>query len=360
MDYDPKRIHAPMKKHSTGILLINTGSSSAPETAETRVYLRQFLSDHRILDIPAWKRWIILNCFILPFRPKQTAEAYRAIWTDRGSPLIYISEDFAGELSKRFPEVRFEIGMAYGVPSIEEGLDKLMAQNLDRIIIVPMFPQYASATSGAVMERSFKHAAKQWNVPFLSVLPPYYDDEGYLDAWKAVAAERLEAFQPDHVLLSYHGLPERQILKGDKSGAHCLKHDDCCAVENDVNKNCYRRHCMVSSRALVERLGLKEGAYSITFQSRLGRDPWLSPATDQTIVDLAESGVKRLAVLSPAFTVDCLETLEEIGMEAKESFLEHGGEAFELIPSLNTHPKWVDAMVALIGNLINTDRTDDV
>lgn len=348
MEHDPKRIPTPMKTLSTGILLINTGSSSAPETAETRVYLRQFLSDHRILDIAAWKRWIIVNCFILPFRPKQTAEAYRAIWTDRGSPLISISEDFAAALGALLPESRIEIGMAYGVPSIEEGLDKLMAQNLDRIIIVPMFPQYASATTGAVMERSFKHAAKQWNVPFLSVLPPYYDDEGYLDAWKAVAAERLEAFQPDHVLLSYHGLPERQILKGDVSGTHCLKHQNCCAEENSVNKNCYRRHCMVSSRHIIERLGLNEGDYSITFQSRLGRDPWLAPATDQTVEKLAKAGVKRLAVLSPAFTADCLETLEEIGMQAKESFLEHGGEAFELIPSLNTHPKWVEAMAALI------------
>ena len=340
-----------MKTLTTGILLINTGSSAAPEAAETREYLRQFLSDARIIDIAAWKRWIIVNCFILPFRPKQTAEAYKAIWTDRGSPLISISEDFAQALAEQLPDMPIEIGMAYGVPAIETGMDKLMARNVDRILIVPMFPQYASATTGAVMERSFKYAAKQWNVPFLSVLPPYYDDEGYLDAWKAVAADRLAAFNPDHVLLSYHGLPERQIYKGDASGVHCLKVNDCCSVENPANKNCYRRHCMVSSRAIIERLGLEEGKYSITFQSRLGRDPWLSPATDQTIVKLAESGVKRLAVLSPAFTADCLETLEEIGMQAKESFIEHGGEAFELIPSLNTHPEWVAAMAALIKTL---------
>jgi len=340
-----------MKKFSTGILLVNTGSSSAPETAETREYLRQFLSDPRIIDLPAWRRWIIVNCFILPFRPKQTAEAYRAVWTDRGSPLISISEDFAAALAQQLPDMTIEIGMAYGVPSIETGIDNLMEEGVDRIIVVPMFPQYASATTGAVMERSFTYAAKQWNVPFLSVLPPYYDDEGYIAAWEAVAAEKLAAFGPDHVLLSYHGLPERQIKKGDATGSHCLVANDCCSVENGANKNCYRRQCSYTARKIMERLGLTDENCTLTFQSRLGREPWLAPATDQTVVALAESGVKRLAVLSPAFTADCLETLEEIGMQAKESFLEHGGEAFELIPSLNTHPTWVAAMADLLKSI---------
>lgn len=337
-----------MKSFSTGILLVNTGSSSAPETAETREYLRQFLSDPRIIDIAAWKRWLLVNLIILPFRPAKTAEAYKAVWTDRGSPLLSISEDFAKALGEVLPEMRIEIGMAYGVPSIETGMDKLIATGVDRIVVVPMFPQYASATTGGVVERCSKHAAGMWNTPFLSFLPPYFDDEGYLEAWEAVAAERLAAFQPDHVLLSYHGLPERHIFKGDPSGSHCLKVKDCCAVETPANKNCYRRQCMATSRAIIQRLGLEEGKYSLTFQSRLGRDPWLSPATDQTVVALAKSGVKRLAVLSPAFTADCLETLEEIGMQAKESFEEHGGEAFELIPSLNTHPRWVAALADLI------------
>ncbi len=340
-----------MSKHTTGILLINTGSSSAPRVPETRAYLKQFLSDPRIIDIAAWKRWIIVNCFILPFRPKQTAEAYEAIWTDRGSPLISISEDFAQALAKELPDMPIEIGMAYGDPSIEAGMDKLMARGVDRIIIAPMFPQYASATTGAVFERSFTYAAKQWNVPCLTALPPYYDNEDYLDAWKSVAEEKLAAFQPDHVLLSYHGLPERQIKKGDPSGNHCLMKKDCCETVNDANKNCYRRHCLYTSREIVKRLGLEEGTYSVTFQSRLGRDPWLTPATDQTVEELAQQGVKRLAILSPAFTADCLETLEEIGMQAKDSFIEHGGEAFELIPSLNTHPQWVKAFAGIIKAL---------
>ena len=340
-----------MKKHTIGVLLINTGSSSAPKVPETRAYLKQFLSDARIIDTAAWKRWIIVNCFVLPFRPKYTAEAYEAIWTDRGSPLITISEDFAEALSKELPEMEIEIGMAYGDPSIEAGMEKLIAKGVDRIIIAPMFPQYASATTGAVFERSFTHAAKKWNVPCLTALPPYYDDEGYLDAWQAVAEEKLAVFKPDHVLLSYHGLPERQIKKGDASGCHCLVKQDCCETENDVNKNCYRRHCIFTSKAIISRLKLEEGHYSVTFQSRLGRDPWLSPATDQTVEALAKNGVKRLAILSPAFTADCLETLEEIGMQAKESFIEHGGEAFELIPSLNTHPQWVAAFADIIKSV---------
>ncbi|MCF6284780.1 MAG: ferrochelatase [Candidatus Hydrogenedentes bacterium] len=340
-----------MRKATTGVLLINTGSSSAPRTVETRAYLKQFLSDHRVIDIAAWKRWILVNCFILPFRPKYTAEAYKLIWTERGSPLLAISEDFAEALAKELLDMHIEIGMAYGDPSIEAGMDRLIEKGADRIIIAPMFPQYASATTGAVFERSFTHAAKKLNVPNIAALPPFYDDEGYLDAWQAVAEEKLAVFKPDHVLLSYHGLPERHIKNCDPSGSHCLVKDDCCDVLNDANKNCYRRHCTVTAQGLIPRLGLKEGNYSLTFQSRLGRDPWLTPATDQRIVALAKEGVKRLAVLSPAFTADCLETLEEIGMQAKESFIENGGEAFELIPSLNTHPQWVSAFAGIIKSV---------
>jgi len=333
----------------TGVVLINTGSSSAPKTKETRAYLRQFLSDPRIIDLPAWKRWIIVNCFILPFRPKQTAHAYEAIWTDRGSPLISISEDFRDKLRERFPENPIEIGMAYGEPSIPSALDKLTAARVDRIVIVPMFPQYASATTGSVLSGCYEYAAKQWNVPHYSVLPPYYLEPSYIDAWEAVAKPVLEDYQPDHVLLSYHGLPVRQIYKGDATGAYCMKVDNCCGKAVPENQWCYRHHCIQSSYALIERLGLKEGAYSITFQSRLGRDPWLEPATDATIEKLAQQGVKRLAILSPAFTADCLETLEELGMAGKESFLEHGGEDLMLVPSLNTHPAWVDAMAGLLA-----------
>lgn len=334
-----------------GVILLNTGSAASPHVPDVRVYLKQFLSDPRIIDLPAWKRWIIVNCFVLPFRPKQTGEAYEAIWTERGSPLLAFSEDFRDALQAKMPEAVVKIGMAYGAPKIGDSLDELMAAGVERIVVVPMFPQYASATTGSVVECVYKHCAKQWNVPALSVLPPYFDDGAYLDAWKEVAGPALAAFKPDHVLLSYHGLPERQLKKCDPSGSHCLVKEHCCDVAVHANRMCYRRHCMETSKALVARLGLAEGAYSITFQSRLGRDPWLKPATDETIEALAKSGVKRLAIVSPAFVADCLETLEELGMQGKESFLEHGGEDFLLVPSLNAHPAWVDALHGLIGKI---------
>lgn len=337
--------------NKVGILLVNTGSSSAPTTAATRTYLRQFLSDPRIIDIAAWKRWLLLNLIILPLRPKKTAHAYQQIWTDRGSPLIAFSEDFRDALAPRLDGAHVAIGMAYGKPSVPSAIDDLLAKGIDRLVVVPMFPQYASATTGSVLECVYKHCSEKWNVPSITVLPPYYNDPGYLEAWRAVAAPDLEAFKPDFVLLSYHGLPERQILKGDESGCHCLKSPDCCDRLVPANKDCYRRHCVETGKALVKLLGLSDDQYKITFQSRLGRDPWLSPATDDTIEELAKQGVKRLAVLSPAFTADCLETLEEIGMGGKESFEEHGGEEFLLVPSLNAHPRWVEAMEHLLREL---------
>ncbi len=332
----------------TGVLLVNTGSPAAPGVAETRAYLRRFLSDPRIIDTAAWKRWLIVHCFILPFRPKRTAAAYRAIWTERGSPLIAFSEDLRKALAARLPDLPIALGMAYGEPGVEDALDGLIDQNVDRIVVVPMFPQYASATTGSVSEAVYRSAARRWNVPALSIMPPFHRDAGFLDAWQAVAGPALETFRPDHVLLSFHGLPERHIYKGDPTGAHCLRREDCCDVSVSANHRCYRHHCMETARALAERLKLEAKRYTITFQSRLGREPWLGPATDRTLVKLAQSGVKRLAVLSPSFVTDCLETLEEIGITGRATFLEHGGRDFLLVPSLNAHSRWVDALARLI------------
>lgn len=335
----------------TGVLLVNTGSSSAPTVPATRAYLKQFLSDPRIIDIPGWKRWLLVNGIILRFRPAKTAEAYREIWTDRGSPLIAISEDFRDALAAKSPDLEFQLGMAYGEPSIPSGIEALMAKYVDRIIVAPLFPQYASATTGSVLECVYKYAAEKWNVPVLSVLPPFYSDEGYLSAWEAVSRPVLDAFNPDHVLLSFHGLPVRQIYKGDPSQKHCLLSEDCCEVDTPANRFCYRKHCLTTARELARRLGLNPENHTVAFQSRLGRDEWLSPATSDTVVDLAHRGVKRLAILSPAFVADCLETIEELGMQARDSFLAGGGKDFTLVPSLNTHSSWVKAFTTLIARL---------
>ncbi len=342
------KIQDHMTEQPYGVLLLNTGSSSAPEVRETRAYLKQFLSDPRIIDIPAWKRWILVNLIILPLRPKRTAAAYKAIWTERGSPLIAISEDCRDALSKELINVPVALGMAYGTPSIEDGIDALINLGVNHLIIVPLFPQFASATTGAVLNRVYEYCGTKWNVPTLSVVPPFYNDPDYLDSWASVARPYLIDFNPDKVLFSFHGLPERQILKADKSGKHCLLQKNCCDMPVRDNQLCYRRHCMVTAHALVDKLGMSAEQYTVSFQSRLGRDAWLEPSTEDTIVKLANDGIKRLAIISPAFVADCLETLEELGMAAKEKFLEAGGEDFVLIPSLNTHPGWIETLSKLV------------
>lgn len=331
-----------------GVLLLNVGSPDKPNVPEVRAYLRQFLSDPRVFDIAAWKRAIILNCFILPFRPKRSAHAYQSIWTDRGSPLIAITQDVVAGLRQRLPEATVVCGMAYGHPSIAEAFDTLMESGLDRIIVVPMFPQYASATTGSVLEAAYRRAAAEYNVPAMTVLPPFYAAAAFLDAWGTVADPVLEEFQPEHVLFSFHGLPERHIRKGDPSGAYCLVRPDCCDTRTTANTHCYRRQCFETAHGIAERLALSEDAYSVSFQSRLGREPWLQPYTDETIAMLAENGLKRLAVMCPAFVADCLETLEEIGIAGKKTFLDHGGHAYVQVPCLNAHPAWLDALAAMV------------
>ncbi len=332
----------------TGILLVNTGSPDSPEVADVRPYLKQFLSDPRVIDIQPLARWLLVNLIILPTRPKKSAEAYKTIWTDRGSPLISNSEDFRDALRKELPEALIEIGMAYGKPSVPAQMDALIKQGATKLLIVPMFPQYASATVGSVLELTYKTAAHKQNVPAISVLPPFYVEPDFLDAWQAVVQPELDRFKPDHILISFHGLPERQIFKADPTGSHCLKKKDCC--ENYLNGNpmCYRAHCFATAKGITERLGLAPDKFTVAFQSKLGRDPWLTPATDETVVALAKKGVKRLAIVSPAFVADCIETIEELGGQAKESFEHHGGTDFLLVPSLNATPQWVKAFSGIL------------
>jgi len=334
-----------------GILLINTGTTAAPRPAETRAYLREFLSDPRVIDKPAAVRWFVLNAFILPFRPKNSAEAYDKIWTDKGSPLLVISKEQADGLKERLPDAEIEVGMRYGWPSIPHAFDELVQKGVDRIIAVPLFPQYSSAANGSALELVYLLAAERWVVPPVSALPEFYNDPGFLDAWHAVAAPVLEDFKPDFVLFSFHGLPETQVTKADASGTHCLKKDDCCETIGDANKHCYRAQCVATTRELVKRLGLGQDQYSMSFQSRLGRDPWLKPATDVVVPELGKKGMKRLAVLCPAFVSDCLETLEEIGIRAKDDFLKAGGEDLVQVPCLNSSPAWLDALAAMLRRI---------
>lgn len=337
-----------MNGEKLGVLLVNTGSPDAPHTKETRVYLRQFLSDPRVIDIAPLARWLLLNFVILPFRPKHSAHAYRQVWTDAGSPLIVNSQKCRDALQEQLGDANIEIAMAYGSPSLNQAIDALLDQGTDRIVVVPMFPQYASATYGSVMEGVYKNLSERINVPPVSVVAPFYRDPGFLDAWAAAVKGPLDDFGPDQILVSFHGLPERQIRKADATGTHCLVTDDCCDRYLDGNPQCYRAHCFETTKGIFERLNISEEKYTLAFQSKLGRDPWLTPAADQEIIRLAQEGVKRLAVLSPAFVADCLETLEEIGLRSKEDFLANGGEEFLLVPSLNDHPQWVGALANLV------------
>lgn len=332
-----------------GVLLLNLGTPDSTETADVRRYLREFLSDPRVVDINPIGRWLLLNLVILPFRPARSAEAYRTIWTDRGSPLLVYGQDLAEHLQEKLGDgYRVELGMRYGSPSIASALERLVAQDLDRIVVAPLFPQYSSAASGSALDRVFELAGKLWNVPPLSSLAPFYDHPGFIKAFAAVARPVLDGFRPDHVLMSYHGLPERQVQKSDPTGEHCLVKEDCCAQMCTANRYCYRAHCFETSRQLAQALELAPDQHSVSFQSRLGRQPWIQPYTDEMLPQLYEAGVRRLAIMCPAFVADCLETLEEIGIRAKEDWEALGGEALELVPSLNIHPTWVDALAEMV------------
>ncbi|HEX9793448.1 MAG TPA: ferrochelatase [Planctomycetota bacterium] len=332
-----------------GILLVNLGTPAAPRPREVRAYLREFLSDPRVIDLPALPRWLLLNLVILPRRPKASAAAYAKIWTGAGSPLLVHSLAHAAAVQDRLPQARVQLAMRYGEPSIEAGLTALRAAGCERIAVLPLYPQYASSSGGSTLEAVYRHAAALWNVPSLEVLPPFFDTPGFLDAFAAVGAPVLAEFRPDFVLMSFHGLPERQIRKSDASGKHCFAGEDCCASIGPANRWCYRAQCFATARGLAERLGLGTGGWSVAFQSRLGRTPWIRPYTDHVLPELASAGKRRVAVMVPSFVADCLETLEEIGMRAREQFRAAGGEELTLVPSLNAHPAWADAVAAMFA-----------
>lgn len=347
--------------HRTGILLVNVGTPEAPEPGPVRRYLREFLSDPRVIDINPIGRALLLHLVILPFRPKRSAAAYREVWTDEGSPLLVHGRNLVAALRERMPEHPIELAMRYGKPSIPEALTRLREQSCDRLLVLPLYPQYASSSTGTTLEQVYRHAAALWNTPYVQVIPPFYDHPGFLAAFEQVGRAKLDALAPDHVLFSFHGLPERQVI-ASADPALCLAQASCCDRLVEGNRNCYRAQCYETARKLASALELGPGpgtelGWSVSFQSRLGRTPWIKPYTDEVIPALAQRGVKRLAVFCPAFVADCLETLEEIGIRARRDFIAAGGEALELVPSLNAHPRWVDAVEQLIGQALPDHRS---
>jgi ferrochelatase len=333
----------------TGLLLCNLGTPDDPSPASVRRYLREFLSDPRVLDINPIGRWALLNLVILPTRPRKSAAAYRLIWDQqRGSPLLAHGHDLVAAVRERLgAEWAVELGMRYQRPSIASALAALRAAGADSVVVFPLYPQYSASSTGSSAEEVFRVAAQEWVTPTLAFVEPFYDDAGFIDAFAAQGAPILARERPDHVLMSFHGLPERHMHKADPTGGHCLASEGCCDQVVPANRHCYRAQCFATARALAARLGLAAGRWSVSFQSRLGRTPWIRPYTDVVLPQLAAAGKKRVVVFCPAFVADCLETLEEIGIRARRDFTAAGGEALALVPSLNASPRWVDAVVAL-------------
>ncbi len=333
---------------TTGLILCNLGTPDDPSPSSVRRYLAEFLSDPRVLDIGAIGRWALLNLIILPTRPKKSSEAYRKVWTEAGSPLMIHGRALTEAVQEKLGDTwAVELAMRYGQPSITTALDKLRARGVDRIVFFPMYPQYASASTGSSVEELYRIIGRRWVTPTVATVEAFYDHPGFVRAFADVGREVIGREKPDHVLFSYHGLPERQVQKADDTGAHCLKDASCCDRMVEANRNCYRAQCYASTRAIVEQLALSV-PHTVSFQSRLGRTPWIKPYTDVVLPELVKAGAKRVVVFCPAFVADCLETLEEIGIRAQADWIREGGESLTLVPSLNATPTWVDTVVQLV------------
>jgi len=332
-----------------GLLLVNLGTPDAPTPAAVRTYLREFLSDPRVLDLPPLRRFLLLELLILPRRPRVAAAAYRKIWRDAGSPLLVYGRALARKVQDLVgSRVVVELAMRYGNPSIAAALDAFERAGVARLVVLPLFPQYSAASTGSAIARVLSLAAGRWNTPYVDVVSPFYAHPAYLEARAATVAPHLAAL-PERVFFSFHGLPERQIRKSDTHGGRCLATGDCC-VRPDVSPYCYRAQCFASARLLRERLGIPEERVTVCFQSRLGRTPWLRPYTDEVLVAEARRGVRNAAILSPGFVADCLETLEELGMRGVETWRDNGGETLTVVPALNDNELFAQALVRIASD----------
>ena len=328
------------------VILINLGTPDGPDVPAVRRYLREFLMDPRIINIPALLRWLLVHLVILPLRPKKSAKAYQKVWTAEGSPLMVHGLRLRDKVQESLgPNFNVLLAMRYGQPSIQSAVDQAVSSAAGEVVAFPLYPQYAAATTGSTVEKIFSCLEKQWNVPPITVIKDFYDDPRFIRAVAAVTADHLQGFAADHILFSYHGLPESHL---HDTARQCLKDETCCSAVTASNRFCYRAQCMATTRAIAQALDLTPDRWTVSFQSRLGRAEWVKPYTTDTIEKLARSGVKKLAVLCPAFVADCLETIEEIGMEAKADFIAAGGEDLYLVPCVNSDDRWASAVTAIV------------
>jgi len=331
----------------TGILIVNLGTPDEPSRGAVYRYLKQFLLDPRVIDIHPVARNLLVRGIIAPFRSGKSAEAYRELWTEKGSPLKYYGENLVKQLREILgSEYVVELAMRYQNPSLESAIGALMRAKVARIKVFPLFPQYAGATTGSVHEEVMRILSKQPVIPDLEWVSSYATWAPMI-ALFAANARKYDLTQYDHFLFSYHGLPQRQLRKADAFN-HCLRSDNCCQTLTPTNRFCYSAQCYATTRAIAGALGLQPEQYTVCFQSRLGRDPWTQPYTVRVIEKLAESGAKHLLVFCPAFTSDCLETTIEIGREYRDDFLRRGGERLDLVESLNDQPAWARAIAEFV------------
>lgn len=332
-------------KNKTGVLLINLGTPDSPSTTDVRSYLFQFLNDPRVIDLPWLLRKILVNLIIVPFRAPKSAKIYQQLWTENGSPLLYYSNKVSQLLDDALGEdYTVHLAMRYKSPGIPDVLAEMKKLNYSRIVVLPMFPQYASASTGSALEMVMDEIGKWWAIPELKIISQYYDHPDFVDA-VIDRASKYDLSDYDHVLFSYHGLPIRHVDKVYEEGQ--CEDRDCEHEITTENQYCYKASCFATTRLLAGKLGLGEADYTVCFQSRLDKN-WLEPFSDKVVEALAKQGAKKLLVLSPAFTADCLETVVEIGDEYQQIFSENGGEKIQLVESLNDHPLWVSCLKKLV------------
>jgi protoporphyrin/coproporphyrin ferrochelatase len=330
-----------------GILLINLGTPDSPNTKDVRIYLREFLMDARVIDLPYVTRWFLVNVIIATFRGPKSAKAYKKLWTENGSPLLYYGKIAKEKLQKELGDnYQVALGMRYGNPTIASALAELHKKQVSSIHIIPLYPQYASSSSGSSIEKVMELLKKQETFPAIKITPFFYQNTSFIQTLANNGKKHLEKETYDYIIFSYHGVPQRHIKKGDDCGA--CNFENCCNNISSKNQFCYRAQCFETTRLLVKEMNLAEGTYMTTFQSRLetrAKDPWIKPYSDVELIRLAKEGKKKILMFSPAFVADCLETIVEIGEEYQELFEEHGGEKVQLVESLNEDIAYIKEIV---------------
>ena len=334
-----------------GLLMINLGSPDSTSTKDVKKYLDEFLMDGRVIEYNYFLRWLLVKGIILNTRPKKSAKAYKKIWWDEGSPLIVLSKRLYAKVKKGV-NIPVSLAMRYGSMSINKGLKELVDRGVTEVVVLPLYPHYAMSSYETVVEK-VNDEIKKW-FPSLKqqVIPPFYDDDQYISVMCKTISDHIKGIDYDHILFSYHGIPESHIKISDTTKTHCLKVDNCCSLSSEAHKKCYRHQVFKTTELIVKQLNIPEDKYSNAFQSRLPLQPWLKPYTDSELERLPKEGKKNLIIITPAFVTDCLETLEEIAMEGKEEFIEAGGESFHYVPCLNDSDQWSEVICSWVKSRI--------